>query len=173
MPIGPMQLLVVSFDHPNFTGEIIEEMRRLREGKVIRLIDALVVQKDEDGTLAALQWSDLSVEEAEGLGATIGALLGLGFAGGEGMTAGAEAGAEAGADGHVIDEAEVWDIAEVIEPGSAAAIALIEHVWAMPLRDAIARAGGVPVSDAWVHPLDLVEVGLLAAGELDPAWRVG
>ena len=107
------------------------------------------------------------------MGATIGALLGLGFAGGEGMTAGAEAGAEAGADGHVIDEAEVWDIAEVIEPGSAAAIALIEHVWAMPLRDAIARAGGVPVSDAWVHPLDLVEVGLLAAGELDPAWRVG
>jgi hypothetical protein len=45
---------------------------------VIRLIDALAVQKNLDGSLAALQWSDLSIEEAEGLGTTVGALLGLG-----------------------------------------------------------------------------------------------
>jgi hypothetical protein len=57
-------------------------------------------------------------------------------------------------------------VADTIEPGSAAAIALIEHVWAVPLRAAIAKAGGVPVSDAWVHPLDLVEIGLLAAEDL-------
>ena len=96
---------------PNFTGEIIEEMRRLRESDVIRLVDALAVQKNTDGTLVALQWSDLSVPEAEDLGATIGALLGLGLAGEEGMNAGAEAGAAAGADGHIIDDAEVWDLA--------------------------------------------------------------
>lgn len=166
---GPMQLLVVRFDDPNFTGEIIEEMRRLRESDVIRLVDALAVQKNTDGTLVALQWSDLSVPESEDLGATIGALLGLGLAGEEGMNAGAEAGAAAGADGHIIDDAEVWDLADVLEPGSAAAIALIEHVWATPLRDAIVRAGGTPVSDAWVHPLDLVEIGLLAADELTSA----
>jgi uncharacterized membrane protein len=169
MPIGPVQLLVVSFDEPRFSGEIIEELRRLRESNVIRLVDALAVQKSMDGELAAVQWSDLSVEEAEGMGATIGALLGLGFGGEEGMEAGMLAGAEAGADGHLLDEAEVWDVADTIEPGSAAAIALIEHLWALPLRDAIARAGGVPVSDAWVHPLDLVEVGLMAADELAPA----
>ena len=133
MPIGPVQLLVVSFDEPNFSGEIIAELNRLRESDVIRLIDALAVQKGADGTLTALQWSDLSVEEAEGLGATVGALLGLGFGGEEGMVAGAVAGAEAGADGHLIDEAEVWDVADVIEPGGAAAIALIEHVWAAPV----------------------------------------
>jgi hypothetical protein len=45
----------------------------------------------------------------------------------------------------------------------------VEHLWADPLRDAIARAGGVPVSDRWVHPLDLVEVGLMRAEELEPA----
>ncbi len=50
-----------------------------------------------------------------------------------------------------------------------AAVALIEHLWAGPLRSAITRAGGVPVSDAWVHPLDLVEIGLLASDELEPA----
>jgi hypothetical protein len=45
-------------------------------------------------------------------------------------------------------------------------MALIEHVWAVPLRAAIAKAGGVAVSDEWVHPLDLVEIGLLVADEL-------
>ena len=167
MPIGPVQLLVVSFPEPDFRGEIIDELRRLRDSDTIRLIDALAVQKDTDGNLEALQWSDLSVAEAEEFGATVGALLGLGLAGDEGMEAGAIAGAEAGADGHVIDESQMWDIGDLIEPGSAAAIALIEHLWAGPLRDAIARAGGVPVSDAWVHPLDLVEIGLLAADELE------
>src|SRR6476469_8156800 len=118
MPIGPVQLLVVSFDEPRYSGEIIEELRRLRESNVIRLVDALAVQKSMDGELTAVQWSDLSVEEAEGLGATIGALLGLGFGGEEGMEAGMLAGAEAGADGHLLDEAEAWDVADTIEPGS-------------------------------------------------------
>jgi uncharacterized membrane protein len=166
MPIGPVQLLVVSFDKPDFSGEILAELSRLRENEVIRLIDALAVQKNSDGSLTALQWSDLSIEEAEGLGATVGALLGLGVGGDAGMEAGAIAGMEAGSDGHLIDEAEVWDVADSIEPGSAAAIALIEHVWALPLRAAIAKAGGVAVSDEWVHPLDLVEIGLLASDEL-------
>ena len=169
MPIGPVQLLVVRFDQPTFTGEVIEELIRLRQNNVIRLIDALAVQKGLDGDLTALQWSDLSVEEAEGMGATIGALIGLGYSGDEGMEAGALAGAQAGAGGHLIDEEDMWDVADTIEPGSAAALALIEHVWAGPLRDAIARTGGVPVSDAWVHPLDLVEVGLLVREELAPA----
>jgi uncharacterized membrane protein len=165
MPIGPVQLLVISFDKPDFSGEILEELRRLRENEVIRLIDALAVQKNLDGSLTALQWSDLSIEEAEGLGATVGALLGLGV-GEDAVEAGAIAGMQAGSDGHLIDESEVWDVADAIEPGNAAAIALIEHVWAVPLRAAIAKAGGVAVSDEWVHPLDLVEIGVLASSEL-------
>lgn len=167
MTIGPVQLLVVSFDEPNFTGEILEELKRLRDSEVIRLIDALAVQKGMDGSLAILRWSDLSIDEAEEMGAIVGALLGLGVAGEEGMEVGAIAGAEAGADGHLIDDSEVWDVADSLENGSAAAIALIEHVWATPLRSAIARAGGIPVVTEWVHPLDLVEIGLLAADELE------
>lgn len=166
MAIGPVQVLVVSFEKPDFSGEVLAELNRLRENHVIRLVDALAVQKNLDGTLAALQWSDLSIEEAEGLGATVGALLGLGAGGEAGMEGGAIDGMEAGSDGHLIDESEVWDVADSIEPGNAAAIALIEHVWAVPLREAIAKAGGVAVSDEWVHPLDLVEIGLLASDEL-------
>ena len=169
MPIGPVQLLVVGFDKPNFSGEILEELARLRSNELIRLIDVLVVEKTVDDDIVAISWSDLSIEEAEDVGATIGALLGLGLAGEAGLEAGALAGFEAGSDGHIIDEEQAWDVAAQIPAGGAAAIALIEHVWAAPLRAAIARAGGVPISDGWVHPLDLVEIGLLAADELDPA----
>ena len=168
MTIGPVQLLVVSFDEPHFTGEIVEELRRLRESDVIRLIDALVVQKDADGGLAAVQWSDLSIGEAEDLGAMVGALIGLGLEGEDGIEAGARAGIEAGADGHLIDDDQVWNVADSIPNGSAAAVALIEHLWAAPLRDAIARAGGV-ASGEWVHPLDRVEIGLTEAAELERA----
>jgi uncharacterized membrane protein len=168
MPVGPVQLLVVAFEEPQFRGEIIEELQRLRAHDVIRLIDVLVVQKDLDGSVTAVQASDLSIGEAEEMGATIGALIGLGLAGEDGLEAGAVAGAEAGSDGHLIPDSEMYDVADSIAPGSAAALALIEHRWAAPLRDAIARAGGVPVSDSWVHPLDLLEVGLLAADDLEP-----
>lgn len=167
MSIGPVQLLVVAFDQPNFTGEILEELAYLRDNDQIRLIDALVVQKSGSGSIEALRWSDLSIDEAEDFGATVGALLGLGLAGDEGAEAGAIAGFEAGSDGHVIDDAQVWDVADAIPDDSAAAIALIEHVWAKPLRGAIARAGGVVVSGEFVHPLDLIDVGLLTAAELE------
>ena len=168
MTIGPVQMLVVSFDEPHFTGEIVDELRRLRESDVIRLIDALVVQKDDDGNLAAVQWSDLSIEESEDLGALVGALIGLGLDGEAGMEAGVAVGMEAGSDGHLIDEDQVWSVGDSIPDGSAAAIALVEHLWAAPLRDAIARAGGV-ASGEWIHPLDLVEIGLMEAAELERA----
>jgi uncharacterized membrane protein len=168
MNIGPVQLLVVSFDEPHFTGEIVEELRRLRESDVIRLIDALVVRKDDEGDLAAVQWSDLSIDEAEEMGALVGALIGLGLDEDEGMEAGAILGAAAGADGHLIGEDQVWSVADSIPNGSAAAVALVEHVWAAPLRDAITRARGV-ASGEWIHPLDLVEIGLAEASELERA----
>ena len=165
MAIGPVQLLVLSFPEPNFSGEIVAALNRLRENDFIRLIDALAVQKNSDGTLVALQWSDLSIDEAQDLGATVGALIGLGLGTEDDVAALATAGAEAGSDGHLIDEAELWNVADSIPEGGAAALALIEHVWAAPLRDAIVRAGGVPVSDGWIHPKDLVEIGLVASVE--------
>ena len=121
------------------------------------------MQKNADGTLVALQWSQLSIEEAEDLGATVGALIGLGLGDADSVTAGAPAGRAAGADGHLIDDAEMWDVADSIEVGGAAVLALIEHRWAAPLRDAILEAGGIAVSDGWVHPMDLVGIGLAAS----------
>lgn len=169
MAIGPVQMLILGFDDPTFTGEIVAELQRLKEQDIVRLIDAIAVRKDADGNVDTLQLSDLSDDEAMEFGATVGALIGLGLEGEEGAEAGAVAGAEAGADGHVLDEDQVWYAADAIPPGTAAAIALIEHRWAIPLRDKIAAAGGFPLADEWIHPLDLVAVGVIAAEEADAA----
>jgi len=61
--------------------------------------------------------------------------------------------------------AEEWDVLADIPNDSAAALILLEHHWAVPLRDAIARAGGFRISDGFISPLDLVEIGLLTAAE--------
>ena len=64
MPIGPVQLLVVGFENPDFRGEIMAELERLRENDTVRLIDLLVVRKNEDGIVDKVQVSDLDTEEA-------------------------------------------------------------------------------------------------------------
>ncbi len=60
---------------------------------------------------------------------------------------------------------EAWDVLEEIPNDSAAALILLEHHWAVPLRDAIARAGGFRIGDGFISPLDLVEIGLVTAEE--------
>jgi uncharacterized membrane protein len=168
MAIGPVQLLVLGFNHPDFHGEIIDELERLREADAVRVIDSLVVYKDAEGELEVEHLSNLSTEEAIELGSKIGALVGLGIEGEEGMEAGAVLGAEAAAEGaQVFSEDAAWDVLEDIPNDSAAALLLLEHHWAVPLRDAIMRAGGFRISDGFISPLDLVEIGLLSADEAE------
>jgi len=155
MAIGPVQLIVLGFNHPDFHGEIIAELERLRENDTVRVIDSLVVYKDAEGELEVEHLSNLTQEEAIEVGSKIGALIGLGIEGEEGAEAGAIAGAEEVAEAggvHVFSEEEGWDVLE-------------EHHWAVPLRDAILRAGGFRISDGFISPLDLVAIGLLSAEE--------
>jgi uncharacterized membrane protein len=166
MTMGPVQLLVVGFEGGDFKGEILAELDRLRENDIVRLIDLAVVRKDADGKVEKMMRSDLSPEEAEAFGAVVGALIGFGAAGEEGAELGAVEGAAALEDGHVFDE-EVWDVDDAIPNGSAAAVALLEHRWAIPLREGIRRAGGFHLADAWIHPADLVGIGVLAAEEAE------
>jgi uncharacterized membrane protein len=168
MAIGPVQLIVLGFNHPNFHGEIIAELERLRESDTVRVIDALAVHKDADGEIEVQHLSNLTEDEAIELGSKVGALIGLGIEGEEGMVAGAEAGAEAAADGvQVFTDEQAWDVLEDIPNDTAAALVLLEHHWAVPLRDAIARAGGFRISDGFISPLDLVGIGLMSAAEAE------
>jgi uncharacterized membrane protein len=166
MAIGPVQLIVLGFNEPDFHGEIVAELERLRESDTVRVIDALAVHKDADGEVEVQHLSNLSKDEAIELGSKVGALIGLGIEGEAGLEAGAVAGGEVGADGiHAFSDDDAWDVLEDIPNDSAAALLLIEHHWAVGLRDAIARAGGFRVSDGFISPLDLVEIGLLSADD--------
>ena len=166
MAIGPVQLIVIGFNHPDFHGEIIAELERLHDEDTVRVIDALAVHKDADGEIEVVHLSNLSKDEAIELGSKVGALIGLGIEGEEGAEEGAELGAEAAADGvEVFSDEQAWDVLEEIPNDSAAALVLLEHHWAVPLRDAIARAGGFRISDGFISPLDLVEIGLVSAEE--------
>ena len=56
---------------------------------------------------------------------------------------------------------------DVLANDTAAAVALIEHRWAIGLRETIRSAGGFHLADSWIHPLDLVAIGLMSAEEAE------
>jgi uncharacterized membrane protein len=166
MTIGPVQLLVIGFSKPEFHGQIRAQLDRLRESDTVHLIDLALVRKDAEGNLERLRLSDLTTEEAEEYGAVVGALIGLGAGGEAGVEAGAAAGAAAGADGHLLPD-DVWYIEDALGDAEAAAVVLLEHRWAIGLREAIQEAGGFHLADAWIHPLDLVSIGVVQAEEAE------
>ena len=156
MAIGPVQLIVLGFEHPDFRGEIAAELERLSQTDAVRVIDALAVYKDADGELEVAHLSNVPDEQAAEFGRVVGALIGLDVED--------EPAAGAG-NGNELSEEDAWDVLDDIPRDSAAALLLIEHHWAVPLRDAIARAGGFRIADGFISPLDLVVTGLVSAQE--------
>jgi len=144
---GPVQVLVVGFDQPVFSGEVLAELARLREAGIVRLVDLLLVSHTGGGAIETL-------DAPAGLGADFGelatALLGRPEAAGE------DTEADVGSP-----DLPRWSLAEAIPPGSAAAVALIEHLWAEPLIAAIRRSGGRPLDETWLAPGDLETLDVL------------
>jgi uncharacterized membrane protein len=167
--IGPVQILTVAFDGNQFKGEILPELERLKKLGMIRIIDLLFVRKDSMGAVATLTASDLDWEEAADFGAMVGGLIGWGIAGAEGASLGWMAGAADSADGHTLDEDDKFALVNAIPNNSSAGIALIEHVWAKPLRAAIRRAHGIEVANDWLRIDDLIQIGLSAAQPAEDA----
>jgi uncharacterized membrane protein len=160
---GPIQVWSWVFNGNKFKGEILPELERLKKAEVIRLVDLLVVRKDSTGAIATLTASDLDWEEASKFGAVIGALMGWGASGDEGVATGAIAGAAELADGHAFGEETQIALAESVPPNSTAALALVEHVWAKPLQAAITRADGVELGNEWLKTDELIARGLSRA----------
>jgi hypothetical protein len=132
MSLGPLQVLVINFDEANFSGAIEAELERLEAAGILRTIDVLVVAKSEAGEIEVLR-SRGDIGQA---------ILGDQDAGSAELSP---------------DE---WAVADAIQPGGAAAIAVLEHRWAIPLREAIEGAGGHHVVAEWADPDDLAAMGV-------------
>lgn len=154
---GPVQVLVVGFEQPSFTGEVLAEFERLQEAGVVRLVDLLLVSRSQDGTIETLT-ADLGDPDAD-LGGVAAALLGRPR---EEAAVAPDDGEQPPAGDEAQDaEAATWSLADAVPPGSAAAVALIEHLWAGPLVEAIRRAGGEPLDETWLAPDDLETLAAL------------
>ncbi len=160
MAFGPIQIFTFGFPSTEaLEGRIAEELIKLSDAGIIRVIDALAVIADGD-EVDIMRVSDLDDEQREELGMQVGALMGLGAAGLEGFIAGAAAGAEiADEGGFGLVEAIGEDFIEELPDGAAALLLIVEHTWAVPLRDAVVDAGGILMGNQWLGAQDLVAMG--------------
>jgi uncharacterized membrane protein len=163
--LGPLQVLVLGFEDSRFDREVLDELLALRRSDQVRLVDFLLVTKDDDGNVMPIDHQELTELEIAQMGTIADALIGWGAAE-DGLVAGALLGAAPhapgsteAADAGLPDDADEWYIADGIPDGGVAAVVLLEHRWAVPLRDAFHRAGGVASIDHFVEPRDMAVLG--------------
>jgi hypothetical protein len=146
---GPVQILVIGLDEPTFSGEVMAEFARLREAGTVRLLDVTLITRAADGTFETLP---LPAGAPAGMGQLAARLLGHPDA----DTASAEPAPTGG----------TWSLADAIPVGAGAAVAVIEHLWAAPLREALHRAGGTTLDETWLAPEDIERLeGFIAEGD--------
>jgi len=156
--LGPIQMLCVAFNGNRFKGEILPELERLKKEHIVRVIDMLLVRKDELGNVMVTTASDLDWQEAVSFGSYVGALAGYAAAGPAGIEKGAMAGAAELADGHLFDEDNVFRVTQALPNNMSAVLVLLEHLWSKPLLDAVDRAGGIELTNDWIRPEEVVSV---------------
>jgi hypothetical protein len=139
---GPVDYLVVEFPAgtSNFTGEIAEEIVRLVDAGTIQVIDMIVIAKEADGSIDAMEISDTE---------DLGPLTQI----------------EAGLAGLLADD-DVAILAAEMAPGSVAGVLVYKNLWAAPFAAAARRAGGVLIADGRISPEDVV-AALQAAALID------
>ncbi len=121
--LGPVDYLVVEFpaNASNFTGEMANELVALVDAGIIRVIDVLILTKNDDGTIDVLELSD--VEELGAL-RTIEAEL-----------------------AELLAEDDIEHLAAAMDPGSTAGVLIWENLWAAPFASAARRSGGQLIAD--------------------------
>jgi hypothetical protein len=135
--IGPVQLLNIGFEPgANFEGRIADELARLESDRTIRVLDLLFIGRDTDSNeIVVLE------HQEESMGAIVGALLGLQLDGEEQQE-----------HSFGFSEAEIEQMGAGLDPGGAAGLMLIEHVWARDLKRAVRDAGGRMLSQDFLTP---------------------
>ena len=116
--VGPIEILAVAFPGNRFKGEIVPALRELVEGGTIRILDLVFVRKEIDGTVTALEVGELEEGEADSFG-SLGRV-----------------------EEELINDEDLADVADELEPGSSAALLVWEDRWATKLATAIRDAQG-------------------------------
>ena len=156
--MGPIQMTSLAFPGNRFKGEILPELERLKKAEIVRIVDLLLVRKDDLGNVMVTTATDLDWQEAVSFGSYIGALAGYAAAGAAGIERGAMAGAAELADGHLFDQDDVFRVTQALPNNMSAVLVLFEHLWAKPLLDAVDRAGGIELTNDWIRPEEVVTV---------------
>jgi uncharacterized membrane protein len=172
MVFGPIQMIVIGFTEPEFYGNILRKLRVIRERGIIRLIDLLFIQKDARGAISELDAHKLSEEAAMPYATLIGDLLGLGDR--PGKVAPGESGTTQCPDvqhDFGLSATDILDIVHKIPPESAAALILIEHVWAARFMEGIMDIGGILLAQGLVVPASLLMLESTFLAALDIAER--
>lgn len=136
--LGPVDYIVVEFPGSKFSGEIAPALRDLVERGLVRVLDLLVLKKDEDGTIEAFELSDLDDTEIGELRSHERELAML------------------------LSEDDVEAVASAVEPGSTAGVLVWENSWAAPFASAVRHSGGQLVASGRI-PIQ----ALVAAVEAD------
>jgi hypothetical protein len=131
--LGPVDWIVLEFPGSKFNGEIIPALADLTERGVIRILDLLIIRKDESGEFEAFEAAD--IDESE-----LGILRGL-----ETQLA------------MLLSEDDVTNIANALEPGSTAGVLVYENSWAAPFASAVRHSGGQLVASGRIPIQTLLE----------------
>jgi uncharacterized membrane protein len=158
--MGPIQMTSLAFPGNRFKGEILPELERLKKAEIVRIVDLLLVRKDDLGNVMVTTATDLDWQEAVSFGSYIGALAGYAAAGAAGIERGAMAGAAELADGHLFDEDDVFRVTQTLPNGMTVALLLLEHLWVAPLLEAVERADGIELENEWFDPVRMVRAGI-------------
>jgi DNA-binding NarL/FixJ family response regulator len=136
---APLQMIALTFRlDVDAESRLLAEVDRIEGRGVLRVLDMVFLAKGQDGTVEGLE-----VGDGEDFGSLLGGISPFATGNGSGPAAGN--GASGGPAGS--GAAAVQALADSLEPGSAVALLLVEHVWAGPLVDAVSEAGGALVSD--------------------------
>jgi hypothetical protein len=139
MELGPVDVVIMGFGEPKFDGSVLAELEKHAGEGTIRVLDAMVIAKGDDGTVETLDIEDLPPEAAKALGFI-----------------------ETGTRG-LFDSGDADTIIEGMMPGSAVVALAIEHTWAIGLRRALERVGG-EVALTFRVPAPMMEDALAELG---------
>ncbi len=142
--LGPVDFVIVEFPegHQHFTGEVIDELLALVAAGTIRVIDLLILVKDADGSVEAVELADV-----EDLGPLV------------------ELEAELA---ELLAEEDVEHLAAAMDPGSVAGVVVYENLWAAPFASAARRAGGQLIANGRI-PINAIIAAVEADAALEEA----